>query len=300
MSNSPVVKKIAITLGDRRGVGPELVEKALRELNLPENDIIMADNGIVSASEGEFCYKSLEAACALARAGKIGAIVTGPVSKKALHDAGYSFNGQTEVLEHLLGGGTKKAEMLFIARDLRLLLLTRHIPLKDVAPALSQSVVIEKTLRLVAFLKEKCGIEAPKIAICALNPHAGEDGILGNEEKTVINPAIEQLNALGIQAHGAFAADGLFSRIGDKYLKGEKQEYDAVISPYHDQGLCAVKALAFNEVVNTTIGLPIIRTSPSCGTAYDIAGKGIANHKSMTEAVKLAYSFCNISQQSSI
>ena len=273
--------KIAITIGDPKGIGKEIVEKAILELNLPCDEFVILE----AEDSGKGCYDSLVTACEMAKRGEITALVTGPVSKEALNKAGYKFRGQTEILSELLGG---KAEMLFIARDLRVMLLTRHLPLREVPSAINEEMIVEKTLRLNKFLKEKLKIENPRIAFCALNPHAGEGGVLGDEEIKIINPALEILRDKGADVTGALSADGLFALAGKKYLKGEKQDYDAIIAAYHDQALTAVKALAFDEVVNTTIGLPIIRTSPSSGTAYDIAGKGIADPKSMVEAIKLA------------
>ena len=152
----------------------------------------------------------------------------------------------------------------------------------------TKDLIEEKTKRFNDFLIQKCKIKNPKIAFCALNPHAGEEGILGTEEIEIINPAILKLQKEGIDVKGAFPADALFGKVGQKFLKMEKQEFDGIISSYHDQGLCAVKALCFNRVVNTTIGLPIIRTSPPHGTAYDIKGKNIADERGMEEAIKLA------------
>ena len=150
-------------------------------------------------------------------------------------------------------------------------------------------MIKDKITRLNTFLREYCKIENPKIAMCALNPHAGEGGMLGREEIEIIIPATEKLNEAGIDVTEPKSADALFARVGKKYLNRQKQDYDAIVACYHDQGLCPVKALCFDKTVNTTIGLKIIRTSPSCGTAYDIAGKGIADETSMVEAIKLAY-----------
>lgn len=281
-------RKIAITVGDKNGVGPEVVQKALSKLNLPFEKYILID--------GDDSYTCLKRACELANKGEVGAIVTGPVSKEALHRAGYEYSGQTEVLGELLqttasaSEAKNKPEMLFIASDLRVMLLTRHLPLSEVPNAITGDLIIEKTLRLHRFLCEKLNIKNPKIAFCALNPHAGENGILGREEITVINPALKKLREKNINVTDAISADGLFAQLGKKYLNGEKQQYDAVISTYHDQALTAIKAIAGDEVVNTTIGLKVIRTSPSHGTAVDIAGKGIANPASMIEAIKLALS----------
>lgn len=285
--------KIAITTGDIRGIGAEITQKALKKLNLPADDVLIIGQEITKdyrvikiddSINGEFCYRSLECAAQLALENKIGAIVTAPVSKIALLEAGYNFSGQTEVLQKLFN---KKAEMLFIADDFRVMLLTRHLALKDVK--IDFQMIVDKTLRLNNFLKVYCNINSPKIALCALNPHAGEGGMLGREEIEIMTPAVEKLQKSGVNIIGPMSADALFAKVGKKYLSSQKQDYDAIISCYHDQGLCPVKALCFDKTVNTSIGLDVIRTSPSCGTAYDIAGKGIADETSMVEAIKLAY-----------
>ena len=285
--------KIAITTGDLKGIGLEITKKALDELNLPCNEVLIIGKQVDSKYKtieiddkinGEFCYKSLECAVNIAKNGEIGAIVTAPVSKFALLEAGYNFSGQTEVLQKLFD---KKAEMLFIANDFRVMLLTRHIALNQVK--ITREMVRDKVLRLNKFLVEKCNIQKPKIAFCALNPHCGENGMLGREEIDILIPEIKQLQEQGFDVLEPKSADALFASVGKKYLNGEKQEYDAIIACYHDQGLCPVKALCFDKTVNTSIGLDVIRTSPSCGTAYDIAGKGVANPQSMVEAIKLAY-----------
>ena len=283
--------KIAITTGDRNGIGEEITQKALEILNLSPDDVLIIGRNvdkkfdtieIDEKIEGEFCYQTLKCAADLAKNGQIGAIVTAPVSKLELSKAGYNFSGQTEVLESLLEG---VAEMLFIAEDFRVMLLTRHVALKDVK--ITPSMIKEKVENLNNFLVKKCKISSPKIAFCALNPHCGENGLLGNEENEILIPQIKKLQERGLDVTLPQSADALFGKIGKKYLGGEKLDYDAIIACYHDQGLAPVKALCFDKTVNTTIGLEIIRTSPSCGTAYDIAGKGIADPTSMVEAIKL-------------
>ena len=291
--------KIAITTGDLLGVGEEITYKALKALNLDRNEVILIGKNIGlnydtieidDKDNGKFCYESLETACRLALEEKIKGIVTAPVSKETLHKSGYFFSGQTEILEKLLSTKKdEKAEMLFIAGDLRVMLLTRHCPLAEIK--ITENLIIEKTKRLNDFLIEKCKIKNPKIAITGLNPHCGENGILGNEEITTIIPAVKKLNEIGILTYGPYSADGLFGKIGKNYLKGNKQEYDAVITMYHDQGLCPIKALCFDKCVNTTIGLKVIRTSPPTGTACDIKGKNIADPSGMIEAIKLHKSF---------
>ena len=290
------MNKIGITTGDKFGIGKELIKKALDILAPKKEEILIIGEKIEDLdyetvvvdveNNGEFCYQTLVKACALAREDKIKAIVTAPVSKEELHKAGHIFNGQTEVIEHELKEGNNKAEMLFIADDMRVMLLTRHLALHDIK--ISKEMIIEKVLRFNKFLIDKYKIQSPKIALCALNPHGGENGILGNEEIEIINPATDKLREMGINVTYPKPADALFAQIGKKYLNNQKQEYDGIISMYHDQGLTAVKALAFDKVVNTTIGLKVIRTSPSGGTAYDIAGKNIADPTSMVEAIKLA------------
>lgn len=307
------MSKIAITTGDLLGIGEEITIKALNSLDLPAEDILIIGKNLNSKlnteyetieidhrDNGKFCFESLKTACTLANDGKIKAIVTAPVSKEALYKSGYKYSGQTEILQKFLGdesqklettGSKARAEMIFISDDLRVLLLTRHLALKDVR--LNKDLIIDKVLRTNKFLVEKCNIKHPKFALCALNPHAGENGFLGNEEKEIMMPAVLKLRELGINITEPLSADGLFAQVGEKYLNKEKQEYDCILASYHDQGLCPVKALCFKKTVNTTIGLKVIRTSPSSGTAYDIAGKGIADATGMEEAIKLAFKLSN-------
>lgn len=287
--------KIAITTGDKKGIGKELVIKTLDYLKLSLDDVLIIGEKLDLAydfieidekNNGTFCYKTLEKTCLLAQQGIIKGIVTSPVSKEELHKSGYIYNGQTEILEKLLAKENQKAQMLFIADSLRVMLLTRHLPLKEVC--LTVDDVVFKVEVLNKFLIEKCKIEKPLIAFCAFNPHAGENGILGREEIEILNPAVEILNSKGINILKPMSADALFAKVGKDYLGGKKVRYDAILACYHDQGLCPVKALAMQKAINTTIGLDVVRTSPSSGTAYDIAGKNIANPESMIEAVKLA------------
>ena len=287
--------KIAITTGDPLGIGEEITYKALLALNPPKEQVLIIGKDLGLGYEtielsqkdiGKYCFECLRTACDLVHLGQIQGIVTGPVSKEQLNKSGYHYSGQTEILEKMLSvDKNDKGEMLFIANDLRVMLLTRHLPLKNIE--ISEDMIIEKVQRLDKFLKEKCNIPYPKIALCALNPHAGENGILGNEEIDTIIPAVHKLNQLGIFAYGPYSADGLFSNAGKKYLQNKKPDYDAIVAMYHDQGLCAVKALTGNDAVNTTIGLKVIRTSPSSGTAYDIKGKNIANPDGMIDAIRL-------------
>ncbi|MBQ8847540.1 MAG: 4-hydroxythreonine-4-phosphate dehydrogenase PdxA [Candidatus Gastranaerophilales bacterium] len=292
--------KIAITTGDKKGIGKEITKKALDFLMPDKKEVVIigekidVDYDFIEIHEennGKFCYKSLETACLLAKEGKIKGLTTSPVSKAQLYNAGYCFNGQTEVIEKLLAHDNQKAQMIFIAEDLKVMLLTRHCALKDIKLDINE--IIEQTKILNNFLIEKYNLEDPKIALCALNPHCGEEGILGREEIDILKPAVKKLNELKINITNPISADALFARIGKEYINKEKLSYDAILSCYHDQGLCPIKALAFDKAINTTIGLDIIRTSPSSGTAYDIAGKNIANPDSMIEAIKLALKLSN-------
>lgn len=291
------MNKIAITTGDRLGIGKEVLIGALNFLQIPYEQVVIVgdDTGlpyphviINELDNGAFCYKSLVAAAQLARNGDVSAIVTAPISKEAINSSGYKYSGQTEILEEFLSDGKEKAEMLFIAEDLRVMLLTRHIAIKDVPNEVTIEKTIEKTKRLHRFLVEYEGIKNPKIAFCAFNPHIGDNGLFGDEDDKILTPAIQKMQSEGLDIVLPQSADALFGKIGKKYLNAEPQEYDAIVSIYHDQALCAVKAIAFDEVVNTTIGLKVLRTSPSHGSAYDIAGKGIADFSSMAEAIRLA------------
>ena len=303
-------EKIAILTGDPNGIGAEITIKALNMLNLLPKDIVLITNqkilnkygslnnnydiisvdydgkiepGIISAEAGDFSYRCLEKACEI----KPKFIVTAPTSKEAMHLAGHKFNGQTEVLEYFLARNGQKAEMLFVSKDFRVLLLTRHVALKEVA--ITKELIIEKIERLRNYFQNKLNINKPSFALCALNPHAGENGIIGNEENDIIIPAIESVRKRGINITNPMPADTLFVKGVQNYLKGEKMPYDCYIACYHDQGLIPIKSVASEKTVNMTIGLDVIRTSPSHGTAFDIAGKGIANPESMIEAIKTCF-----------
>ncbi len=293
--------KIIITTGDPNGIGAEITVKALKKLDLPARDILLVSNrkvldfygnldkdyeiceipfdeevqpGKVTKAAGEFCFQSLKKACEL----KGRAIVTAPVAKNALHLAGHNFNGQTEILQEFLAHDGQLAEMLFVAENFRVLLLTRHCALKDVT--LTKELVIEKIMNLQKFFAEKLGITKPKFALCGLNPHAGEGGILGREEIEILQPAVEVLRGCGINITNPLPADTLFIKYAD---------YDCIIANYHDQGLIPIKTVAGAKTVNMTIGLDVIRTSPGHGTAFDIAGKNHADETGMIEAIKAVY-----------
>ncbi len=315
------MKPVALTLGDPNGISPEITIKALNSLNIDFNKLIVIGNsdifeyysdilglklknnfeiieipfdinnlelGKETAYGGEFAYNTLFKACELAKSDKISSIVTAPLSKNAMHLAGHNFSGQTEVLEKFLAHSSQKAEMLFTADNFRILLLTRHVALSQLSQIITKDLIIDKIKRLNFSLKNNFKIKNPKIAICSLNPHASENGLFGNEENLAYIPAITELKQDNIDITGPFPSDGLFAQV-DK----ENPCYDCYVASYHDQGLIPMKLLAGKYAVNTTIGLDIIRTSPAHGTAYDIAGKNLADCSSMISAIQSALSFAD-------
>lgn len=292
------MSKIAVTTGDPNGIGAEITIKALNKLDLPEDKIVLISNkkiidfygklnrnydiieipyeaeiepGKVTKEAGEFSFLSVKKACET----DAKAIVTAPVAKNALYLAGHRFNGQTEILQKYLAHNNQLAEMLFVAGKFRVLLLTRHVALKDIN--LTKEMVVEKITNLRDFFVTHLNISKPEFALCAFNPHAGEDGILGHEEIDILIPAVEELRANGINITNPLPADTLFIKALD---------YDCCIANYHDQGLIPIKTVAGDKTVNMTIGLDIIRTSPGHGTAFDIAGKNVADETGMIEAIK--------------
>lgn len=302
------MNKIAITTGDPNGIGAEITIKALNKLDLPEDKVAIISNknildfygklnknyeiieipyknedikpGEITKEAGEFSFQSLVKVCQI----KPKAIVTAPVAKNAMYLAGHNFNGQTEVLQKYLAHDNQLAEMLFVAGNFRVLLLTRHCALKEIN--LTKELVITKIKNLVKTFEKDFNIKSPKFALCGFNPHAGEDGILGSEEQKILIPAVKELLKCGIDISMPQPADTLFVKAAECYYKNEKDEYDCYIANYHDQGLIPIKTVAGIKTVNTTIGLDIIRTSPGHGTAFDIAGKSIADYDGMIEAIK--------------
>jgi 4-hydroxythreonine-4-phosphate dehydrogenase len=307
-----VPRRIALTLGDPRGIGPEIVAKALRRppagveivtigplamldtLPGPHVEAGDAPAGYVrrhqTAWDGqEVTYPRLtcapeaaglitraqvERAVALVTAGEVDAIVTGPAEKAALHAAGVAYPGHTEWLAALTG--TAHVVMMLTDERMRVVLATTHVPLRDV-PRLLTTALIERTGRITAdALRDWWGIGSPRLAVCAVNPHAGEGGLFGREDLDALAPA-----AAALGAAGPLPADTVFVRA----LRGE---FDAVIAPYHDVGMTAIKVAAFGSAVNVTLGLPFIRTSPDHGTAFDIAGTGVADPGSLVAAIGLA------------
>jgi 4-hydroxythreonine-4-phosphate dehydrogenase len=227
---------------------------------------------------------AIERAVELAGAGKVAAIVTNPIAKSVLYEAGFEFPGHTEYLAHLAasqGGAVPRPVMMIWCEELAVVPATIHVPLKEVPALLSIDLIVE-TGRIVAReLAQRFGVARPRLAICGLNPHAGEDGRLGREENEIIRPAIARLVKEGINASGPHPADTLFH-------PEARRRHDVVIGMYHDQVLAPIKAIAFDRAVNVTLGLPFVRTSPDHGTAFDLAGTGRANSASLLAALKLA------------
>jgi 4-hydroxythreonine-4-phosphate dehydrogenase len=282
-----VKPRVAITAGDPAGIGPEIARKAaddprVRELCEP---IVYGPPpgsrftpGELSAEAGKAAYDTLCAAVKDAQSGVVAAVATAPVNKLAFARAGLPWKGHTDLLAHLTG--SPRVAMMFWSEPLKVVLATIHIPLASVAGALTREL-LDEIIDLSSRELPRFGIAQPRLAVAGLNPHAGEDGLLGPEEKMVLRPAIESARKRGLDVQGPFPGDTVFGRA----VRGE---FDAVIACYHDQGLIPVKLLAFGRAVNVTLGLPIIRTSVDHGTAFDIAGQDRADPSSMIEATLLA------------
>ena len=281
MSSRP---RLAVAVGDPRGIGPEIVRKALRQPLDAEVRLMGVWDDSATPNEleaGRAAAQAIEAAARLALSGEADAIVTGPVSKQALNAAGYGFPGVTEFLAHL-AGDVPVAMMLATGR-LRVVLVTTHLPLRDVVASVTTERVIKVGRITTEALQRWWGIGTPRLAVCALNPHAGEGGLFGDEDERVLRPAAQALHAAG-----PLPADTVF-------VKALRGEFDAVLAPYHDVGMTAVKVSGFGTGVNVTLGLPFIRTAPDHGTAFDIAGKGIADAGSMRAALELAVQLAGVS-----
>jgi 4-hydroxythreonine-4-phosphate dehydrogenase len=280
-----VKPRIGITAGDPAGIGPEIARKAATDPRVREvcDPIIYSASrafrpGLLSADAGRAAYDAIVRAVADARAGTIDAIATAPINKEAFALAELPWKGHTDLLAHLTQ--TPRVAMMFYAETLRVVLATVHIPLADVPRTLTRDTV-EFTIDLAARELPRVGQARPRLALAGLNPHAGEHGVIGREEQDVLRPAVEACRARGVDVTGPWPGDTVFGRA----VRGE---FDAVVACYHDQGLIPVKLLAFGRAVNVTLGLPIVRTSVDHGTAFDIAGRGIADHSSLVEAVRLA------------
>ncbi len=307
-------RKIAITIGDPGGIGPEValksvisndiaglcqpviigdrvvIEEAIERFGLPVSpghiELVNVgeikssgfETGVPTAVGGSASVAYIKRAVELALNQSVDAVVTAPISKESLKMAGFKWPGHTEMLAELTGA--KEFAMVFYSKKLSLILVTAHTALCNVPSMITK----EKLLKTIALAQKACaamGIENPRIAVAGLNPHAGESGIFGTEEIDAIAPAVKEARQQGIPVSGPYPADVIFR-------KAYKGEFDIIVCMYHDQGLIPLKMIAFDEGVNVTVGLPIIRTSPDHGTAYDIAWKGIANPSSMIEAIKLS------------
>ncbi|MEO5501838.1 MAG: 4-hydroxythreonine-4-phosphate dehydrogenase PdxA [Ginsengibacter sp.] len=323
-SKKPV---IGVTCGDLNGIGPELIIKTFSDARLLEfcTPVIFANNKVINfykkgieganitftiikdfsrinhkqvnllnvweeevpivAGElneqgGSYAVKSLLAASEAARNGDIQMIVTAPIHKKNVYSEGFPFTGHTPYLKHFFGA--KDVVMLMVAGGFRVGLVTEHVPVKEISQNITRELILSKLLILHAALKKDFNIIKPKIAVLALNPHAGDDGLIGDEEETIIKPAIRDGKQRDMLVFGPFAADAFFAR-------GAYREFDAILAMYHDQGLIPFKSLAFEEGVNFTAGLEIVRVSPDHGTAFDIAGKNMADAASFTASL-----FCGL------
>lgn len=315
---------LAVALGDPSGIGPEIVGKAwaareesglppffavgdaatichgwtgpIARIDSPQEAIgvfgaalpvmHIFDCGRVRAgeptAEGARCaVASLEMATGLTRSGPAAALVTGPVSKAQLYSIGFTYPGQTEFVAERCGVARDNAVMMLAGPTLRVVPVTTHIPLSEVPSKLTTELIVAKGRATARGLMRDFGIEAPRLAIAGFNPHAGETGMIGREEIDIITPAVEALVAEGIEAFGPMASDALFH-------PRARATYDAAICMYHDQALIPLKALHFDEGVNITLGLPIVRTSPDHGTAFGLAGRNLANPGAMVAAIRMA------------
>jgi 4-hydroxythreonine-4-phosphate dehydrogenase len=318
--------RVAITQGDTNGVGYEVILKVFvdpailelctpiiygsakiatyhkKALNLETNfstinkaedardgrvnllvchdDDTKVEFGQPSAEAGQAALYALDRAMTDYRSGLFDVLVTAPINKATIQSPSFHFPGHTEYIETSVGEG-KKALMILMNDVLRVALVTTHLPIKDIAKAISKEAIIEKATIFHQSLRRDFRISCPRIAVLSLNPHAGDNGLLGAEEKDIIQPAIEQLAENGIQAFGPYAADGFFG-------SGSFNYFDGVLAMYHDQGLAPFKTIALDNGVNYTAGLPIVRTSPDHGTAYDIAGQGKADENSFRQAIYTA------------
>ncbi|NDV58320.1 4-hydroxythreonine-4-phosphate dehydrogenase PdxA [Bacteroides sp. 519] len=229
---------------------------------------------------GKAALSALEKALEDYRAGLIDVLVTAPINKHTIQSESFSFPGHTEYIENAVGDGNKSL-MILMKGDFRVALVTGHIPLKDVAPTVTKELIQEKIQIFHNTLRQDFGIGSPRIAILSLNPHAGDEGVIGMEEQEIIIPAIEEMVAQNILCYGPYPADGFMG-------SGNFTNFDGILAMYHDQGLVAFKTVAMEDGVNFTAGLPIVRTSPAHGTAYDIAGKGEASEDSFRQAIYVA------------
>lgn len=284
--------RIGITVGDPAGIGPEIVRKALEDkyihtvcepvvFGLTDERDIRASGiqyGQVSAKGGTIAFEAIERAVAAWKDGTIDAIATGPLNKESLKAAGVPYIGHTEILAGLTG--TDDPLTMFETLSLRVFFLSRHVSLRQACDLVTEDRVYRYLIRCSTALEQQLGLHKPLIGVAGLNPHCGEHGLFGTEEEC-IGPAIERARAVGVRAEGPVGADSVFHQ-------AKTGRYDAVLSLYHDQGHIACKTLDFDRTISLTLGLPFLRTSVDHGTAFDIAGKGIASAISMIEAIRVA------------
>lgn len=314
----PAGTTIAVTMGDPAGVGPEIALVALASLgegtgaglrlvgsrrvidtcaarlglDAPRRMLETEDEGAgwepgrPTEAGARASLRAIEAAARLCLAGEADAMVTAPVSKSGIARAGYDFPGHTEFLAALTGADSYV--MTFVSGARRIGLATTHLAISDVPGALSVGLIVEKLTVLGRGLREWFGIERPRIAVAALNPHAGEGGLLGGEDEAIVRPAIESARRAGLDAEGPFPADTIYVGLGEPDGSGPGAGYDAVLAMYHDQGTIPAKLMGFGSGVNVTLGLPIVRTSVDHGTAFDIAGRGTADPGSLIAAIDIA------------
>ena len=254
-------------------------ESKLNILNCTEDEL-KVEISKATPEAGKAALDALERALQDYRDGLIDVLVTAPINKHNIQSDTFHFPGHTEYIEERVGEN-RKALMILLKDDFRVALVTGHLPIREVADAITKELVMEKLSIFHRSLKEDFGIDAPRIAVFSLNPHAGDHGVIGTEESEVIVPAIQEMVAKGVQCFGPYPADGFMG-------SGNYCHFDGILAMYHDQGLAPFKAMAMDEGVNFTAGLPIVRTSPAHGTAYDIAGQGIASESSFRQAIYTA------------
>lgn len=247
-------------------------------------DSVFAEPGQATPESAKSAIIALDKAVADIKAGKIDVLVTGPINKKAMSGQGFGFPGHTEYLQKQFG--VNDVTMLMTSHRLRLGVVTGHIPLKDVVGSITKEKIVSKLKLMTKSLKEDFCIDQPRIAVLSLNPHSGDGGLLGTEEQDIIIPAIAEATAEGILAFGPYSPDGFFGL-------GHYEKFDATLAMYHDQGLAPFKALSFEDGVNYTAGLPIVRTSPDHGTAFELAGRDLADPHSMRSAIFAAVDIFN-------
>ncbi len=311
MTNKKII--VGITQGDSNGIGYEVIIKALADSRILEQfspviygsrklynfykktipeveqmsdegitivdcipDNCFAEPGEATPESARAAIKSLERAVSDLKEGKVDVIVTGPINKKAMSNEGFGFPGHTEFIQNAFG--VKDVTMFMVSHRLKLGVVTGHIPLKDVCSHISEDKILSKLRLMTESLKKDFGVDMPRIGVLSLNPHSGDGGLLGTEEQDIIIPAIKKATDEGILAYGPFSPDGYFGL-------GHYEKFDATLAMYHDQGLSPFKALSFEDGVNFTAGLPVVRTSPDHGTAFELAGRDESDPRSMRAAI---------------